>query len=136
MPELPEVETIRIGLNKLLPALAVKSVDFNWNKSFPNTKSDTDAFLIGAKIVQVRRRAKVLIIDLDTNYSLIIHLKMTGQLVYRSDEAVFGAGHPSDSLIDDLPDRSTRVIIGLEKAKLFFNEIGRASCRERVFGYV
>lgn len=129
MPELPEVETIRIGLNKLLPGLAVKSVDFNWNKSFPNTKSDTDAFLIGAKIVQVRRRAKVLIIDLDTNYSLIIHLKMTGQLVYRSDEAVFGAGHPTDSLIGELPDRSTRVIIGLEKAKLFFND-------QRKFGWV
>lgn len=129
MPELPEVETIRIGLSRLLPGQTIKSIEYNWDKSFPNSKNDCDTFLLGAKVVQVRRRAKVLIIDLDSQYSLIIHLKMTGQLVYRSEQAVFGAGHPTDSLIDELPDRSTRVIIGLKHAKIFFND-------QRKFGWV
>lgn len=129
MPELPEVEIIRLGLNKLLPGLRIKSVEYNWNKSFPNSKKDSDKFLVGGKIVQVRRRAKVLIIDLDTAYSLVIHLKMTGQLVYRSDKTVFGAGHPTDSLIGDLPDKSTRVILTFDNAKLFYND-------QRKFGWV
>lgn len=115
MPELPEVETVRAGLSELLPELTIKSVEFDWPKSFPNAKSDTDRFLVGAKIVQVRRRGKALIIDLSSGYSLVIHLKMTGQLVFRSKSAVFGAGHPSDSLVGKLPDKSTRVVFHLSK---------------------
>ena len=112
MPELPEVETVKRGLNKLLLGHKILSVDYDWQKSFPNSESDVKAFLVGSKIIDVRRRAKVLKIDLDTGYSLVIHLKMTGQLVYRGDEN-FGAGHPSDSLISELPDNSTRVIFNL-----------------------
>lgn len=54
---------------------------------------------------------------------------MTGQLVFRSESAVFGAGHPSDSLVGKLPDKSTRVIFDLGDAKLFFND-------QRKFGWV
>lgn len=129
MPELPEVETVRTGLSELLPGLSIKSVEFDWPKSFPNAKSDTDKFLIGAKIIQVRRRGKVLIIDLSTEYSLIIHLKMTGQLVFHSKSAVFGAGHPTDSLLGELPDKSTRVTFELKDARLYFND-------QRKFGWV
>ncbi len=131
MPELPEVETIRIGLSKLLPGKTVKAVDFDWQKSFPNAKHDVENFLIGSKITDVKRRAKVLIIDLDSGYSLIIHLKMTGQLVFRSndDKERFGAGHPTSSLIDNLPDKSTHVTLDLGDSKLFFND-------QRKFGWV
>lgn len=129
MPELPEVETVKRGLQQLLVGHTVQSVVFDWPKSFPNSPSDVDEFLIGSRIVEIRRRAKVLIIDLSTAYSLVIHLKMTGQLVYRG-EAVFGAGHPTDSLVGSLPDRSTRVTLELDQnAKLFFND-------QRKFGWV
>lgn len=124
MPELPEVETVRRGLSDLLPGHVVKSVKSDWAKSFPNAKSDVDAFLIGAKVSAVRRRAKVLIIDLDTNYSLIIHLKMTGQLVFVGDKDVrFGAGHPNESLVGNLPDKSTRVILYLDEKESAVPEI-------------
>lgn len=131
MPELPEVETVRAGLSLLLPGLEIKSVKCDNPKSFPNSPSDVDQFMIGSKIKSVRRRAKVLIIDLESDYSLVIHLKMTGQLVYRSNDDLskFGAGHPNDSLIGRLPDKSTRVEIELEDAKLFFND-------QRKFGWV
>ena len=82
MPELPEVETVRIGLATLLPGLAIKDVWHDSAKSFPNAPADVARFMVKAKILDVRRRAKVLIIDLSTNYSLIVHLKMTGQLVF------------------------------------------------------
>lgn len=162
MPELPEVETIKVGLARLLPGERIISVDFDWPKSFPNASSDVDAFLIGAKVKLVKRRAKVLLVELSSKYSLVIHLKMTGQLVYVKEgqapplgsemnselspqhlmlarsarvsndvsETRFGAGHPSDSLVGKLPDKSTRVIFEFASgAKLFFND-------QRKFGWV
>ncbi|MGH7241222.1 MAG: bifunctional DNA-formamidopyrimidine glycosylase/DNA-(apurinic or apyrimidinic site) lyase [Candidatus Saccharimonadales bacterium] len=130
MPELPEVETVRAGLHKLIIGRTVAAVDFDWPKSFPNATTDVDQFLIGAKIMNVERRAKVLLVELSSKYSLVIHLKMTGQLVYRSKTVDFGAGHPSDSLVSPLPDKSTRVTLTFtDKSKLFFND-------QRKFGWV
>lgn len=130
MPELPEVETIRIGLAKLIVGHTITTVNFDWPKSFPNADAEVQQFLIGSKISKVRRRAKVLIIDLSTGYSLIIHLKMTGQLVFVSSSQRFGAGHPSDSLIGTLPDKSTRVTIKFKGgSQLFFND-------QRKFGWL
>lgn len=129
MPELPEVETVRRGLFGLIIGRKVKAVEHTAPKSFPNAATDVEQFLIGAEITNVRRRAKVLLIDLSTNYTLVIHLKMTGQMVFRG-EAVFGAGHPNDSLIGELPDRSTRVIFTFtDGSHLFFND-------QRKFGWV
>lgn len=130
MPELPEVETVKRGLSQLLPKHRVLKVTHDTPKSFSNVPVDVRAFLIGARTIDVRRRAKVLIIDLDSDYSLVIHLKMTGQLVYRADSGTrFGAGHPSGSLVGELPDRSTRVTLELDGAKLFFND-------QRKFGWM
>lgn len=130
MPELPEVETVRRGLSDLIIGKAVKSARvIESPKSFPNAPADVSEFLLGATIVDIRRRAKVLLIDLSTKYTVVIHLKMTGQLVYRGEQN-FGAGHPSDSLIGALPDRSTRVVIEfVGGSNLFFND-------QRKFGWV
>jgi formamidopyrimidine-DNA glycosylase len=130
MPELPEVETVRIGLSSFLPGKIVASAWNNWPKSFPNAESDVHAFLHGAKIVAVKRRAKVLLIELDTKYTLVIHLKMTGQLVYRGNHERFGAGHPNDSLVGELPDKTTHVSLEFtDGSKLFFND-------QRKFGWM
>jgi formamidopyrimidine-DNA glycosylase len=148
MPELPEVETVRLGLQKLLPGKTIASVDFDFQKSFPNAPSDVEQFLVNAEIIKVKRRAKVLLIELSTSYSLVIHLKMTGQLVYignhqsiiasrqnlsstdKGEEERFGAGHPNDSLIGRLPDKSTRVTLHfIDGSKLFFND-------QRKFGWM
>lgn len=129
MPELPEVETVRKGLSTLIIGRTVSRVESDTDKSFPNAPSDVEQFFIGAKVIAVRRRAKVLMIDLDTEYTLVTHLKMTGQLVYRGEQ-VFGAGHPTDSLIGELPDRSTRVTITfVDGSRLFFND-------QRKFGWM
>ncbi len=123
MPELPEVETVRRGLQQFLPGKQVVTVTFDWPKSFPNAQADVEQFFVGASITSVRRRAKVLMIDLNTKHTLVIHLKMTGQLVYRGGPERFGAGHPNDSLIGALPDKSTRVVITFKDgSQLFFND--------------
>ena len=153
MPELPEVETVRRGLAELLPGRVVARVAvFDSPKSFPNAPADVEQFLYGARVTAVRRRAKVLMIDLDTRYSLVVHLKMTGQLVFRRGSSRsarvprkvaqgfsgdtareiddFAGGHPNDSLIGELPDRSTRVQIDfVDGSRLFFND-------QRKFGWV
>lgn len=129
MPELPEVETVRRGLARLIIGKKISGVEHDWVKSFPNAQSDVEQFLSGSQVNDIRRRAKVLLIDLSSGYSLVIHLKMTGQMVYRGSEN-FGAGHPSDSLVGQLPDRSTRVIFDFtDNSKLFFND-------QRKFGWV
>ena len=160
MPELPEVETVRRGLAELLPGRVVaRTVVFDSPKSFPNAPADVEQFLHGARVMAVRRRAKVLMIDLDTHYSLVVHLKMTGQLVFRQNSRHnarvspkksrgprkvaqdfsadtarevddFAGGHPNDSLVGELPDRSTRVQIDFtDGSRLFFND-------QRKFGWV
>ena len=154
MPELPEVETVRRGLANLLPDRTVsRATTIDSPKSFPNAPNDVEQFLYEATIVGVRRRAKVLIIDLSSEYSLVVHLKMTGQLVFRGEDRVqnleygirnlevkisetsepptsFAGGHPNDSLVGKLPDRSTRVQIDFtDGSHLFFND-------QRKFGWI
>lgn len=131
MPELPEVETVRRGLHEhIMNRIVTKVIVHDSPKSFPNAPGDTEAFLYGAAITAVRRRAKVLLLELSTNYTLVIHLKMTGQLVFRADKVRFGAGHPNESLIGSLPDASTRVTIQFaDGSSLFFND-------QRKFGWI
>lgn len=130
MPELPEVETVRIGLQSLLPGRRIVAVWHDWDKGFPNAASDVSQFVIGATVRHVRRRAKVLVIDLSSEYSLVIHLKMTGQLVFRSSTERFGAGHPNGSLVGDLPDKTTHVYLTFaDDSTLYFND-------QRKFGWV
>lgn len=117
------------GLSKLLPGQTIASVNFDWVKSFPNSQADVKRFLIGTKVVKVERRAKVLLLELSSKYSLVVHLKMTGQLVFRGEQN-FGAGHPTDSLVGKLPDKSTRVTLTFKDgSKLFFND-------QRKFGWM
>ncbi len=130
MPELPEVETVKRGLQKLIIGHKITAVKSDNPKSFPNASADVDNFLVNASIIDVRRRAKVLLIDLSTNYTLVTHLKMTGQMVFVGNEERFAAGHPNDSLVNKLPDKSTRVTFDFaDGTHLYFND-------QRKFGWV
>lgn len=127
MPELPEVETVCRGLRQLLVGRTIQSVTSLWTKSFPQSDHPV---LPGAAFESVERRAKLVILHLDRGFSLLVHLKMTGQLVFVSDSGErFGAGHPSGSLVDHLPDRSTRIVFKLDGARLYFND-------QRKFGWI
>lgn len=129
MPELPEVETVRRGLLSLIVGRRIAQVTHDTAKSFPNAPNDVAQFVVGAEAVDVRRRAKVLMVDLSSEYTLVVHLKMTGQLVFRGEQ-VFGAGHPNDSLIGELPDSSTRVTLEFtDGSYLYFND-------QRKFGWM
>ena len=130
MPELPEVETINVGLRKLIVNKTIKSITTDWFKSLSYDPQYLKSNVLGQSITEVDRRGKLLIIKLSNNYRVLIHLKMTGQLVYKDHKIRFGAGHPNDSLINDLPDKSTRVIIQFsDNSFLYFND-------QRKFGWI
>lgn len=125
MPELPEVETLRLQLTKLLIGQVIKSIQILNRKSF----TGETRLILGAKIENIRRFAKILVIDLANDYSLAIHLKLTGQLIYR------GGKQPknlqiSDPLLVRLPNKHTRVVINFTSGDiLYFNDL-------RIFGWM
>lgn len=128
MPELPEVETLKTGLSSRITNKKIKNIIIFNEKSFIFYKSKLENVL-GSAIRQVNRRGKLLIIELSNDYNLLVHLKMTGQLVFVGKNR-FGAGHPNDSLVSKLPDNSTRVeFIFDDNTKLYFND-------QRKFGWI
>lgn len=91
MPELPEVHTTVTGLQKVLPGLSIADVwsdMWSTSKLARNTIKDRSYFpyfkkyALNQKVLQVRRRAKHILIDLDNGFTIIIHMKMTGHLMY------------------------------------------------------
>ncbi|MEK7498081.1 MAG: bifunctional DNA-formamidopyrimidine glycosylase/DNA-(apurinic or apyrimidinic site) lyase [Patescibacteria group bacterium] len=114
MPELPEVETIKNQLNKFLVGHEIENIEIRVPKIFPQGKNR----LIGGKVKATRRFGKVLVVDLDNGYSFLIHLKLTGQVVY------------SNRQFPNVQNKFTHVIFDLDQgANLFFND-------SRKFGWI
>lgn len=126
MPELPEVETVVRRLSTVLPGKTIQSTVIRMEKSFAGSPED----LKGKKIVAVTRKAKLIRIHLENSTSLLVHLKMTGQLLYTDNTVRLGGGHPTADWINALPSAHTRVWFELDNnARLFFND-------QRIFGWV
>jgi formamidopyrimidine-DNA glycosylase len=83
MPELPEVETIKRDLEKVVVGKKITEVCvYNPKVIREPSLSKFKQGLAGVRVNRVLRRAKVLIMELSNAKSLVIHLKMTGQLIY------------------------------------------------------
>lgn len=85
MPELPEVEVIARGLNRTLPGRTVKDIRVPWPTSLGQPEHEFRALVQDACICGVRRRAKLLLVDLNPEAVIGVHLKMTGRLVHGPD---------------------------------------------------
>lgn len=99
MPELPEVHTTATGLQKVLPGLTITDVWTDYGGKFHKGKSnikDAEFFkefrarIVGKKVESVSRRAKNVLINLSGGHTILVHMKMTGHLLYgkyeRSDK--------------------------------------------------
>ncbi|MBN1779227.1 MAG: DNA-formamidopyrimidine glycosylase [Candidatus Buchananbacteria bacterium] len=135
MPELPEVETIRRGLNQNLAHKKIKSFWTNWPKKVEPSFRIVKNKIEGKKINQVSRRAKILIFQLDDYNYILIHLKLTGQLILRFKTKnlklkTIAGGHPQPGGVDNLPNKFTHYVFEFtDGSKLFFNDM-------RKFGWV
>jgi len=127
MPELPEVETIRRQLDEVLVGKEVKKIEVLRAKSFWGEPKK----LLNSQVEAVERKAKIIEISFKGKKEmLIIHLKMTGQLVFVDGLKRVVGGHPTADWIKDLPSKHTRVVIEFtDGSKLFFNDM-------RVFGWI
>lgn len=126
MPELPEVETIKRQLAQKVKDLTITDVKITKSRLFIGNPKD----IINAKIVDVKRRAKQIIIDLNNNMHLFIHLKMTGQLIYSDKEGQFGGGHPIPPFESPVPNKYTYITFDLsDGSKLYYNDL-------RQFGWI
>ncbi len=166
MPEMPEVETLRRQLERVVVGQRIKKVEVLREKSFQGNSKEVE----GKRIEEIGRKAKLMWwrlgtalqtaggsvprkerVHLERSLStgerfLLVHLKMTGQLVYESKlktqnsklktttqnlkvETRVVGGHPTADWVGELPSKHTRVILELERGKLFFNDV-------RVFGWM
>ena len=153
MPELPEVTVIVNGLNKKLKGLVLESIETDWPKKFYWGKYSIKD-LKGTMVLGVRRLGKVVIVDLDRRLlsgahsrsvpgrcyahsgsetggiSILIHLKLTGQLIYQDAKTRIAGGHPIPPLNQQVPNKTTRVIFAfVGGGHLYFNDM-------RKFGWV
>lgn len=87
MPELPEVETIARGLGPRLQGRVVASVELLYRPLLRHGSRQALAALRGRAVLGVRRRGKMLLIELDGGRTLVFHLKMTGQFLFESPAA-------------------------------------------------
>ena len=120
MPELPEVETIVRQLNKAVKGQKIENIEVKVEKLFKGNPKD----IIGEKIIEIDRRSKILIFKLTHNF-LLIHLKMTGQLIYipKGSKHIIVGGHPEKAYEQPLPHKHTHIIFHLSGGTLYFNDM-------------
>lgn len=132
MPELPEVETVRRDLARVLAGRRVARVAVRKAKLVRGGTGSFARLLHGRRIRAVRRRGKLLIFVLDAPHLfLLIHLKMTGQLIFRSGGRLLAGGHGYPVVRRaELPNKYTHVTWHFtDGSALYFNDM-------RQFGYV
>jgi len=122
MPELPEVEVVKLFLEQKLLHKTITKLEILNKKSFIGDPN----LVKGQKIIKFSRIGKQLSIYLSNQLILLVHLKMTGQLIYGD----YILGHPTKNALDNLPNKSTRLIFTFnDNFKLYFND-------QRKFGWI
>jgi len=127
MPELPEVETIKLQLKQKILGKTIKNIEILSKKNFIG-KSET---VVNQKIVDISRCGKVIAIELSNNLYLNLHMKLTGQLLFAKNmkRPVFETDIPFTKT-NKMPANTTRVIIYFtDGSGLFFNDL-------RKFGWI
>lgn len=132
MPELPEVETVRLQLLHRLKNRTIVAATIHHPKSVGNDSRFVQK-IKDQTIDHIDRIGKLMIFSFigEDNLFLLAHLKMTGQfLILDKNGNVGGGGHSLSPTDTHLPNRHTRITFTLDNGtELFFNDM-------RLFGYV
>lgn len=131
MPELPEVETIRRGLSAKILNKKIAKIHINWPGTVKSDLTEFKKTLLGNRVKSIGRTGKLLIFNLgEKEKFLLIHLKMTGQLIYCFGDKVVAGGHSLPKLVGCLPNKYSHLWLEFsDHAHLFFNDM-------RKFGYL
>lgn len=132
MPELPEVETVRLQLRRAIAGKTIVAVEVFHQKSIAHNPLFAQQ-VVGKTIADIDRIGKLMIVSFagESDLFLLSHLKMTGQFFVVRNGGVVGGGHSMTAAdVRELPGRHTRIAFHLsDDATLFFNDM-------RLFGYV
>lgn len=121
MPELPEIESIKDQLNKFLKGHKIEKVGVKNPKIFEGKGED----LVGGTFKKARRFGKVVVADFSNGYSFVVHVKLTGQLVYRGPN-LKKVPELSKKVVGGIPGPHTHVIFKLDKdGILYYNDVRR-----------
>jgi formamidopyrimidine-DNA glycosylase len=140
MPELPEVQTIVQDLQPLIVGQVIRDMEVILPRTVwlddVRATGDQEVNVVkglveGEMIDSITRRGKMIIIDISGDSVMLIHLKMTGQLIFVGlDHQRLAGGHPNSDMAADLPVKSTRVVFHFQNGnQLYFND-------QRQFGYI
>lgn len=153
MPELPEIETIKLQLQKYLVGQVISRIE----QYHPKSVQGNLKLVGGKKITNIRRFGKLLVFDLSHSMHIMVHFKMSGQLILvRSRQSAVGSkrnpstrfdarraslkkekiktriagGHPTADWTSPLPGKHTRAVFHFkDKDVMYFND-------QRIFGWV
>lgn len=130
MPELPEVETIRRDLARALTGRTIRGLTVRKVKLLRGASArQFHQRVVSARILDVSRRAKQLVLALSSGYTLLVHLKMTGQLVLAAPGANLKVGGHPIAGVRGVPNKYTYITLTLSGGRqLYFNDV-------RQFGY-
>lgn len=124
MPELPEVETIKRGLEKSIVGKTIVSFTSDTPKMLNYPLAFYQRRLTGLKVLKVERRAKMIIIRFSHDWNILGHLKMTGQLVFHGPHKCVVGGHPIKEGFGCKPNRFTHAIFTFkDQTQLYFNDV-------------
>ena len=126
MPELPEVETICLGLKekilkKKIIFVEIRRFDLRWPIP-PNL----DKLLKNASVKSIKRRSKFILIEFSNKLTLILHLGMSGRIIL-SDIKINNEIKSLGEIINNnlLPQKHDHIIFHFENQKIFFNDVRR-----------
>jgi len=130
MPELPEVQTIVDDLNKTILNRKIKRVEIRLPRIVKGSNKDFSSILKNNSFQKISRWGKFIIIQLTQgNKYLLVHLRMTGQIIYINKKEIIVGGHSEGDNQFDLPHKQTHLIIYFQdQSKLFYND-------QRQFGF-
>ncbi len=127
MPELPEVTTTVNGLNKVLPNLKIADVWSDYFLGTANKRTDNiknkkffEEFrkeIVGQKIKKCQRRGKNILIHLSGDLTILIHMKMTGHLLYGKYNRDGKKWRSSDKLLSDPFNQFIHLVFSLSNGK-------------------
>ncbi len=131
MPELPEVETVVRDLRPKVLRIAIKNIEILLPRIVKNRPAEFKKNLINNEFSGIERIGKLMIFRLQNGgKAMLVHLKMTGQLVYCQGEKIVAGGHDDGTDPTCLPDKWTRVVFHFaDGGRLCFNDM-------RTFGYL
>jgi len=125
VPELPEVETVKLGLQPVMEGRRFTSVQTrrgDLRVPFPN---DFAARLTGRRVVKLHRRAKYILGDLDSGETLVIHLGMSGRMLVHTEQTrkkLGNYGRHNGAMLTDA-DKHDHVVMETDApARIVFND--------------